>query len=204
VGSSPTPRTIPIVMTNKNLLSIGKYLSYILRHNPSVVGLNLRKGGWVSWRALVNGINNNLRSVEVGDKREPLTKEILDEVVKTNNKKRFEYSPDGTDIRARQGHSVEVDLGLEEKKPPEILYHGTGSKSVQNIMWDGLKKMSRHHVHLSSDIETAKAVGQRHGRPVVLQVESGDMYEMGYKFYRTDNGVWLVDNVPSHMLRILK
>jgi len=131
----------------------------------------------------------------------PVTYAELNEVVARNDKKRFSFDATGTLIRANQGHSVEIDLQLEPAVPPDVLYHGTGHGAVESIMQCGLCKMSRHHVHLSEDIETARKVGTRHGRPVVFAVDAAAMYEAGYKFYRSDNGVWLVDRVPPEYLR---
>jgi putative RNA 2'-phosphotransferase len=127
----------------------------------------------------------------------------LDEVVARNNKRRFSFDPTGTLIRANQGHSVAVDLQLEPVEPPAVLYHGTGHGAVEPIRREGLRKMARHHVHLSSDRETARAVGARHGRPVVFMVNAAAMRSAGHLFYRSDNGVWLVDHVPPEYLRRL-
>jgi putative RNA 2'-phosphotransferase len=124
----------------------------------------------------------------------------LNEVVASNDKKRFSFDSTGTLIRANQGHSVEIDLQLEPAIPPDVLYHGTGHGAVEAILREGLCKMSRHHVHLSKDIATAKTVGARHGRPVVFAVDAAAMHEAGYTFYCSENGVWLVDSVPPEYL----
>ena len=129
-----------------------------------------------------------------------MTREALEEVVARNNKQRFAFDQSGSLIRANQGHSVPVDLQLEAMKPPDVLYHGTGAQSVEVIMQQGLKKMSRHHVHLSADMATARNVGGRHGQAVVFKVDAGAMWERGYKFYQSVNGVWLVDHVPAEYL----
>jgi putative RNA 2'-phosphotransferase len=129
------------------------------------------------------------------------TRQELEQVVRENGKQRFSFDETGRRIRANQGHSVEVDLELEAQDPPEVLYHGTGSGSLAAVLSQGLLRMSRHHVHLSSDVETARAVGARHGRPVVLTVDAGAMARAGLLFYRSANGVWLTDHVPPAYLR---
>ena len=181
----------------KELISLSKCVSLVLRHDPKAAGLTLDKEGWVKCSDLIVGINKMPKKRKLA-----LTGELLEEIVETNNKKRFEYSEDSQKIRARQGHSVEIDLGLEEVVPPDILYHGTGSKSLSSIFRCGISKMKRHHVHLSPDPETAVNVGSRHGRPVVLEVSAKDMYDKGFKFYLTDNGVWLVDRVPHDCFKV--
>ena len=133
----------------------------------------------------------------------PLSRAELDEVVRRSDKQRFSFDDTGSRIRANQGHSVEVDLQLEPVAPPPVLYHGTGERSATAVSTTGLKKMSRHHVHLSTDIPTAKAVGARHGRPVIFEVDAAAMHAAGSVFYRSANGVWLVDHVPPEYLRRL-
>ena len=133
----------------------------------------------------------------------PITRAELDEVVARNTKRRYSYDPTGTLIRANQGHSVVVDLRLEPVTPPKVLYHGTGERSVETIMREGLRKMARHHVHLSPDVPTARAVGARHGRPTVLAVDAAAMQRDGHTFYLSENGVWLVDHVPAAYLQRL-
>jgi putative RNA 2'-phosphotransferase len=129
-----------------------------------------------------------------------ITYDELIECVETNDKKRFSFDDTGDLIRANQGHSVEVDLQLEEKQPPAVLYHGTVERFIASIMEEGLKKGKRHHVHLSNDIETARKVGSRRGKPVILQVDAGKMYGAGLKFFLSVNGVWLTDTVPATFL----
>ena len=131
----------------------------------------------------------------------PISRIELNEVVAKNDKKRFAFDSTGTLIRANQGHSVEIDLQLEPAIPPDVLYHGTGHGAVAAILSEGLRKMSRHHVHLSQDIVTAKKVGARHGLPVVFAVDSAAMHEAGYTFYCSENGVWLVERVPPEYLQ---
>jgi putative RNA 2'-phosphotransferase len=177
----------------KKLKGYSKFLSYVLRHNPGQIGLELDKNGWADVKKL-------LRHCEEVKRARGLNREIMDEVVATNNKKRFEYSEDGTKIRARQGHSVQVDLGDEPTEPPEILFHGTPTKFVAAIRSGGLLKMSRHAVHLSKDYATAVDVGRRRGKPVIIKVKAKKMHDDGHKFYLTANGVWYTDHVPTDFL----
>jgi putative RNA 2'-phosphotransferase len=174
------------------LVKISKYLSLILRHQPEKIGLQLSEGGWVSVAELLSACKKN---------NFPLTLGELKTVVETSDKQRFSFDPTGTKIRANQGHSVAVDLQLNPGIPPQILYHGTGIKSVESIQQQGLVKMSRHHVHLSPDITTAINVGKRHGRPVVFAIDTAPMLADGYNFYCSDNGVWLVEQVPTKYLQ---
>ena len=177
-----------------NLVHLSKFISLILRHKPETVGLSLDEHGYVGVDELIDAINNNSDF--------NIDKHILEFIVNTDNKKRYSFSEDGTKIRANQGHSVKVDLGLKEVKPHDVLYHGTGVKYLNNILIDGLKSKSRMYVHLSSDIDTAIEVGKRHGEPVVLGIDAIRMYEEGYKFYLSENGVWLTDCVPNRFLSI--
>jgi len=179
-------------MNNSRLVKISKYLSKHLRHQPERIGLKLAPGGWVAVDELIAACSKHLF---------PITRADLNEVVASNDKQRFSFDSTGTLIRANQGHSVEVDLQLEPTIPPDVLYHGTGDGAVESISRTGLRKMSRHHVHLSKDLGTARTVGARHGRPVVFAVDAAAMYKAGYKFYCSDNGVWLVDGVPPEYLQ---
>lgn len=181
-------------MNNSRLVKISKYLSKHLRHTPERIGIKLAPGGWVSVDKLLYACKQHTF---------PITRSELDEVVAKNDKKRFSFDATGTQIRANQGHSVEVDLQLEPAIPPDVLYHGTGQGAVEAILREGLCKMSRHHVHLSSDRTTAKKVGTRHGRPVVFSVNAATMHEAGYTFYCSENQVWLVDHVPPEYLQML-
>jgi len=174
-------------MTPKQLKSASKFLSLILRHRPEVVNVTLDDSGWVGVDVLLTAIQTE---------KPWYTREVLDEVVATNNKKRFEFSEDDSRIRARQGHSVDVDLGYTPKEPPTFLFHGTAEKHMVNILKGGLRKMKRHHVHLSPDEATATSVGARHGKVVVLRVRAADLARTGAKFYVTANHVWLTDRVP--------
>ncbi|NMF59890.1 RNA 2'-phosphotransferase [Pseudanabaena yagii] len=172
--------------------SISKFLSKYLRHEPEQLGLSLGIGGWVQVDdLLVASAKHNF----------VISREELDEVVATNAKQRFSFDLTKTLIRANQGHSVEVDLQLEPRQPPDLLYHGTAEKNVESIRNLGLQKMSRHHVHLSSDLATAKTVGQRHGKPVVFEVNAAAMFKDGYIFYCSANQVWLVARVPPKYLQ---
>ncbi len=176
----------------KQLVAISKFLSLVLRHKPQEIGIILDAEGWVPVDDLL------LAAARYG---QPITREQLDEVVATSDKKRFAFSPDGRLIRASQGHSVEVELGLVPVEPPELLYHGTVERFLESIHEMGLVRGSRHHVHMSADPETAARVGQRRGRPVVLVVEAGQMHRHGHQFFRSDNGVWLTETVPAAYLR---
>lgn len=182
-------------MDNSRLVKISKYLSKHLRHQPERIGITLSPGGWVAVNELLTACKKH---------QFPISRDELDLVVEYNDKQRFSFDSTGTLIRANQGHSVEVDLQLEAVVPPDVLYHGTGHKAVESILQTGLCKMSRHHVHLSTDIVTATTVGARHGKPVVFAVNTKAMYQAGYEFYCSDNNVWLVDNVPREYLQQIK
>lgn len=168
-----------------------KLLSLILRHKPEHAGLTLGPGGWVAVDDLLAGLKT------LG---QPLSREALHQIVDSNDKKRFTLSDDGSQIRAAQGHSVAVQMGYAAKTPPAHLFHGTARDRLDVIFAEGLKPMSRQHVHLSLDAETATRVGARHGKPVVLTVQSGAMAEVEHAFFEADNGVWLTDHVPPAYL----
>ncbi len=174
-------------MNEKQLKSVSKKLSYILRHHPDSVGLVLDENGWVNVEAL-------LRAVQID-------RTVLETVVAENDKKRFAFNDDKTMIRASQGHSIKIDLGYKPSVPPEILYHGTASANLKSIQNQGLIKGSRHHVHLSVDTETARNVGMRHGFPAILTVLASKMVADGYEFYISENGVWLTEQVPPRYLK---
>ncbi|WDI41896.1 RNA 2'-phosphotransferase [Bremerella sp. P1] len=176
-------------MNAEKLKRISKKMSYILRHQPDSVGLTLAPGGWVAIDDLLGALK--------------ISKEVLDEVVFTNDKQRFEYSEDAMQIRARQGHSTQVDLQYEAATPPDLLFHGTATRFLESIFEKGLIKGQRHHVHLSINRETMIAVGRRHGKPVVLEVNAQQMVADGYQFFVTGNHVWLTDHVPPQYLREL-
>lgn len=168
-----------------------KFLSYVLRHAPQSIGLTLDREGWADVDELME------RCVAAGQE---LDRQTLLEIVATSDKKRFTLSDDLQRIRAAQGHSVEVDLGLAPVEPPTVLYHGTASRHVASIRAEGLVPGARRQVHLSGDKDTARAVGTRHGAPVVLVVAAALMHSDGFQFYRADNGVWLTDRVPPRYL----
>jgi putative RNA 2'-phosphotransferase len=180
--------------SNNVHIKISKFLSLVLRHSPETIHLNMDKNGWVNINELISNANKykNMR----------LNTDLIKLVVETDDKQRFIISDDGKRIRANQGHSITVDLELENKTPPDVLYHGTASRFLDSIMKGGLKPISRQYVHLSSTEETALTVGKRHGNPVVLYIDAKNMYEEGYKFYLSENKVWLVDNVPVKYINI--
>jgi putative RNA 2'-phosphotransferase len=176
---------------DKSLVHLSKFLSLVLRHRPETIGLQLDPQGWAS-------IDELLPAASRAGVR--LTRESLMAVVEQNDKKRFAISDDGTMIRASQGHSVAVDLALEPLAPPDLLYHGTATRFLSSIQSEGLRSGARQHVHLSSDEATARAVGIRHGRPVILRVDAKQMHTDGHTFYQSQNGVWLTKHVPPRYL----
>jgi len=170
---------------------ISKFLSMILRHKPETIGLTLDKQGWADVDTLLEKARKRGKHI---------SRDLLNQVVETNDKKRFAFSEDGKSIRASQGHSIEIDLAYEESIPPDILYHGTYQPVIDAIFKDGLKKMQRHHVHLSVETKTAEKVGSRHGKVVILSVDTKAMHEEGHLFYVSANGVWLTEVVPPKFL----
>lgn len=162
-------------------------MSLVLRHKPDEIGLEMDEQGWVKVDELIIKMNQNGLRVD---------KDIINTVVETNDKKRFAFNTDKSLIRASQGHSIEVDLDLPVAVPPNILYHGTTSKFLDSILRTGLQKQNRQHVHLSVTIETAQAVGSRHGKPVILTINAKAMHKAGFKFYLSENKVWLTETVP--------
>lgn len=169
-----------------------KFLSLVLRHQPETAFLTLDSAGWTCVEELLRGC---------AKARRPITREQLQHIVDTNAKKRFEFSPDGTRIRACQGHSVEIDLAYEPQVPPNVLYHGTATRFLDSIRTQGLLRMQRHHVHLSSETKMTMDVGARHGKPVLLTILATAMHDAGHTFYRSTNGVWLVEQVPVKFIR---
>lgn len=168
-----------------------KFLSLVLRHQPELIGITLDPAGWVPVSELLQACQTHGQTLALNELRE---------VVASSDKQRFSFSEDGSKIRANQGHSVPVDLGYSPGIPPSILYHGTVEKFLPAIKEEGLKKGARHHVHLSPDEETAKSVGGRRGRPLILRVESGRMQQEGHEFFQSANGVWLTEYVPPEYL----
>ena len=172
---------------------ISKFLARILRHQPQAAGLSLDPNGWADVDAVLSAVTA---------KHSRFSLEQLVHLVETNDKRRYELSEDRQRIRAAQGHSIPVDLALGPAKPPPILYHGTKVSAVPSVMRNGLLKGRRNHVHLSTDIETALAVGRRRpGTTAVLQIRSGDMAE--HRFFLSSNGVWLTDHVPPQYIELI-
>ncbi|MEM8724698.1 MAG: RNA 2'-phosphotransferase [Pseudomonadota bacterium] len=169
-----------------------KSLSYWLRHRPDVAGLELDEAGWARLEAILKAL---------AAKGLPTDTAMLERVVKENDKQRFELSDDGMRIRARQGHSIAVEGSWETATPPETLFHGTVEKFMSSIERDGLTKQNRHHVHLSPDLATARNVGQRRGKPVILEVDAARMAADGFEFAVSSNNVWLVEEVPPRYFR---
>jgi putative RNA 2'-phosphotransferase len=178
-------------MDEKSRTSLSKFLSLVLRHEPEAIGIKLDGQGWVAIESLLGQCHAHGKDI---------SRAMLDEVVETSPKRRFAISEDGLTIRASQGHSVDVQLGYQPATPPEVLFHGTVASSLDPIKSGGLTKMARHHVHLSPDSETARAVGARRGKPVVLQIAAGRMHRDGHSFYLSANGVWLTDRVPPQYI----
>ena len=171
---------------------LSKFLSLVLRHQPETAHVTLDSAGWVSVDELLAGC---------AKARRPITRGNLEHVVATNAKKRFEFSADGTRIRASQGHSVEVALDYAPTEPPACLYPGTPSRFLAAITSQGLLKMQRHHVHLSAETKMTLEVGARRGKPVLLTILAAEMHAAGHVFYRSTNGVWLVEHVPAEFIR---
>ena len=177
----------------KNLTKISKYMSMILRHRPEVIGLTLDPHGWADVKALIRGIQG---------KYPEFNRKTLEEIVESDEKQRYSFDQYGMRIRANQGHSVHVDVDMEEMDPPEILYHGTGRKSLSSILEKGLLPGNRLFVHLSGNTETARKVGARHGDPVIFIVHAGQMARDGYAFRISANGVWQIPQVPVQYLEL--
>ncbi len=175
------------MISEKQNIKISKFLSLVLRHKPETIQIQLDDNGWVSVSELIEKLNNNGKEIDL---------EVLEYVVKTNSKKRFAFNGDKTKIRASQGHSLQIDLKIKPIIPPDKLYHGTSEKFLDSILKSGLEKRNRQHVHLSSDIETAMKVGQRNGKPVILEIQTKKMNKDGLKFYLSENNVWLTEYVP--------
>ena len=178
-------------MKDEKFIKTSRYISLLLRHRPDIAGITLDEHGWAGVSELIQGVNRT----------QPLTMEMLESIVETDNKQRYSFNEDKTLIRANQGHSIQVDVELERREPPEKLWHGTGEKYIESIEEKGLISKSRLYVHLSSDYETAVTVGQRHGKPVVYEVDAKKMYRDGHVFYLSVNKVWLTKYVPALYLR---
>lgn len=175
--------------SSKQLDKTSKFLSLVLRHKPDAIGLELDEHGWADIDDLVTKGN-------ASGETSSLDRALIQKVVASSDKKRFLISDDGLRIRANQGHSIQVDLQLKPATPPEFLYHGTATRFLDSIRKEGLKPQQRQHVHLSMDIETATAVGQRYGTPAILKIKALLMHQQGFVFYLSENGVWLTEQVP--------
>jgi putative RNA 2'-phosphotransferase len=180
------------MISEKQITHISKFLSLVLRHQPETIGIKLDNNGWTDIQELLEKSNNYGIKLDL---------DTLNHIVETNAKKRFAFNDTMNKIRASQGHSIDIELGYTNQKPPKILYHGTSEKSVQSILKTGLEKQNRQQVHLSADIETAIKVGQRHGKPFVFTILAEQMYNDKFEFFISDNGVWLTDNVPTKYLK---
>lgn len=179
-------------MDRARRVRVSKLLSLALRHEPSALALELDDAGWASVEAVLLGLSA---------RGEPATHDELVEVVATSEKKRFALSDDGLRIRASQGHSVEVDLGLPPSEPPETLFHGTRARVEAAIRREGLVPGSRTHVHLSADVRTAEIVARRREGPhVILRVRAAAMHAAGLAFFLSENGVWLTERVPPEFI----
>ena len=178
--------------SKNQLTKASKFLSLVLRHKPDVIGLQLDSSGWASISELVNN----------ADKELMLTQDLIRQTVASNDKQRFQISDDGLRIRASQGHSIKVDLQLKPQEPPAKLFHGTAMRFLESIHKEGLKAGQRHHVHLSTDIDTATAVGKRYGKPVILEVDAAAMRQQGHEFLLSENNVWLTKSVPYTYIKV--
>lgn len=173
-------------------LKLSKFLSLVLRHRPEAIGLCLDKAGWINISELVK------KACKAG---RHLTTHLVIEIVAESDKQRFQISPDGLRIRACQGHSIPVELGIPEVEPPNIFYHGTARRNFATIRREGIRRGKRNYVHLSTDESGALEVGRRHGQPVVIMVQAAKMYQNGIKFFQAENGVWLTEYVaPEYLL----
>lgn len=181
-------------MDAKQAKKRSKFFSQLLRHRPELVGLELEEGGWTDTKLFLEKINNYKNG-------EPITFPELEYIVINNDKQRFGFNEDKTKIRANQGHSTNVKMNYQPSTPPPVLYHGTATKNVDSILKNGIIKGSRQYVHLSVDTETAHKVGSRHGKPYIFKIETFKMQEAGLEFYQSENGVWLIDFIPSEFLK---
>ena len=181
--------------SDKQLRNTSKFISLILRHKPETIGITLDEHGWADVQELIEGMNRSEgHTLDMG---------LLEEIVRADEKQRYSFNKDHTLIRANQGHSIPVDVKLEEKTPPDILWHGTGEKYISSIDAQGLIPKSRLYVHLSSDMETARKVGSRHGKPVIYEIDCRGMLEDGHQFFLSANHVWLTREVPVRYLKRL-
>ena len=174
------------VRQSGNDIRLGRFLSLVLRHDPSAAGITLDEHGWADVEQLLAGVNRAGRKIDMF---------TLERIVRENNKQRYSFNADHTKIRANQGHSVQVDVELKKAEPPRYLYHGTATRFFPAIRKEGIRKMGRQYVHLSGDFETAMAVGKRHGIPMVITIDADAMTRDGVALYRAENGVWLCEHV---------
>ena len=173
------------------LIELSRFLSYVLRHKPEALDLDMSTDGWVAVEELIDKMNKDGKDI---------TFQILKMIVQQDDKKRYSFNEDESRIRANQGHSIKIDLDLKPITPPKYLYHGTAARNIDSIKEHGLLKRERHHVHLSENKDTAKRVGARYGKPIILTILAGDMNNAGHTFYRSDNLVWLTDTVPVEFI----
>ncbi|VIF91215.1 RNA 2'-phosphotransferase-like protein [Clostridioides difficile] len=178
-------------MSKKDNLSV--FISLILRHKPETIGIKLDGYGYADVNELIEKINSTGRNISM---------EILEQIVKEDSKQRYSFNEDRTKIRANQGHSIKVNVELKELEPPKYLYHGTATRFLDNIKKEGIISKSRLYVHLSNDIDTAVQVGKRHGIPIVLKINTEEMCENGYKFYLSENNIWLCEYIPFKYVEI--
>ncbi|AQR96229.1 MULTISPECIES: RNA 2'-phosphotransferase [Clostridium] len=178
-------------MIRKEDMSISKFISLILRHKPEEIGLKLDEYGYIKTSDLIKGLNLKGYKVTISD---------IERIVAEDNKQRYSFNEDKSKIKANQGHSIAVNLELQPIEPPKVLYHGTATRFSESICKEGIKKQNRQYVHLSSGVETATKVGKRHGELVIFRIDSDQMYKDGYKFYLSENKVWLTDYVPIKYL----
>ena len=180
-------------MSKNELTETSRFISLILRHKPEVIGITLDEHGWADTQALIEGVSRT----------HPLTMELLERIVAEDEKQRYSWNEDRTKIRANQGHSVQVDVELEQKEPPEVLYHGTVEKNRASIEEKGLLRGTRLYVHLSKDVETAvKVAARRKGKRLIYEVAAGRMFRDGFMFYQSVNGVWMTNKVPIDYLHL--
>ena len=178
-------------MTEKEKIRASKFICLVLRHNPQAAGIDLDKNGWADTQQLLAGMAHTKHKITLDD---------LKEIVATDEKQRYKFGDDFAKIRANQGHSVKVDVEMKEATPPTVLYHGTAARFLDAIKAEGLRPKNRLHVHLSIDEKTAVQVGGRHGKPAVLIINAADMHKDGHRFYISENGIWLTNNVPPQYI----
>lgn len=181
-------------MSKSKTDKLSVFISLVLRHQPGAAGISLDEHGWADVDALIRGINDTGRYIDM---------DMLEEIVRTDQKGRYSFNEDRTLIRANQGHSIPVDVELRQAEPPVTLYHGTADRFLKSIENEGLRSMNRLYVHLSKDYDTAVAVGTRHGKPVVLKVDAAQMMRDGAVFYLSENGVWLTKHVEPRYLTVM-